>query len=218
MVANPPTEAEGSLGLWSYVQSLWGRFWATSATKQPYKIMAGAVVAILVLMILGAAASSTSSTVNQDIAIKSTPTPSVSVIKTTPSPTATIKPTATPTPAAKPTSAPVDYSAQISANYGENLVTPFYKTTVNGKEAYVGDVYSNNHVIRVTMYPTKTENDAYNYKEQLIQSYKVQGYGTYDEDADMWQGVLGTNMHGIGALYTNWGFWATMDQSGNFHY
>ena len=193
------------------MESLWRRFWATSATKQPYKLLAGLVVGILILMVL-AAASSTSSTVNQGSAVQSTPLPTaVAPTKVAITPTATPRPLTTPTPIPKP----VDYSSQISAAYGTYLITPFYKTTVNGKEAYVGDVSDNGVLVHFIYYPTKTIDDATHYKEQLIQSYKAQGYTTYKIDDDVWYGTLGINMHTIGAMDTKWGFPATTDESAN---
>lgn len=195
--------------LWPYIQSLWRRFWATSATKQPYKIIAGAVVGILILMVLAAAAP-TSSTVNQDSAVPSATVPSATpIMKVTPTPSATVKLTATPTPVPKP----VDYSAQITETYAAHIITPFYKTTMNGKEAYVGDVSEDGVLTHYILYPTKTITDAINYKERLIQSYKAQGYTTYKTEEDMWFGRLGLNVHGIGAMDTRWGFPATSDMS-----
>ncbi len=68
-------------------------FETTSPAKKPYRIVAGVVARILILFVLATLAS-TCSTVNQDIAIKSTPTPSVSIIKTASTPSATPKRTA----------------------------------------------------------------------------------------------------------------------------
>ena len=50
IVTKPPTQPAEPNGLWSDVQSLWSRFWAKRATKQPYKIIAGAAVGMLILM------------------------------------------------------------------------------------------------------------------------------------------------------------------------
>jgi hypothetical protein len=211
IVTKPPIQPAEPRGLWSYVQSLWSRFWATSATKQPYKIMAGGVVVLLILLVLGTAASS-SNTGNPASAVQSKPLPTAAApTKVAITPTATPKPVTTPTPLPKP----VDYSAQISATYRVYLITPFYKTTVNGREAYVGDVSDNGVLIHFIIYPTKTLADATNYKEQLIQSYKAQGYKTYKITEDAWYGILGINMHTIDAYDTKWGFPATIDENGN---
>ena len=211
IVTKPPTQPAEPNGLWSDIQSLWSRFWATSATKQPYKIIAFGAVGILILMVLAAGAS-TSSTVNRDSAVQSTPLPTAAApIKAVVTPTVTPKPLTTPTPIPKP----VDYSAQISATYSAYLITPFYKTNVNGKEAYVGDVSDNGVLVHFIYYPTKTIEDATHYKEQLIQSYKAQGYTTYKIDDDFWYGTLGINMHTVGAMDSKWGFPATTDESTN---
>ena len=211
IVIKPPTQPAEPNGLWSYVQSLWGRFWATSATKQLYKIIAGAVVGILILMVLAAGASA-SGTISQDNAVKSIPLPiAVAPTNAVVTSTAALKPLTTPTPIPEP----VDYSAQISAKYK----VPFYKTTVNGREAYVGDVANETNksiVVHIVIYPAKTLEDATNYKVQLIQSYKAQGYTMHKITDDYWIAMLGKNdllnIHVIGAMNTEWGFPATVDE------
>ena len=207
IVTKPPTQRAEPNGLWSDVQSLWSRFWPTSATKQPYKIIAGAAVGILILMLFATAASA-SSTISQDNAVKSTPLPTaVAPIKAVGTPTDTPKPLTTPTPI--PT--PVDYSAQISAKYK----VPFHKTTVNGREAYVGNVANETNkslVVHIIIYPAKTLEDARNYGDQLIQSYKAQGYTMHKITDDYWFGMSGKNLHVIGAMNTEWGFPATLDE------
>ena len=103
-VTRPPSQHAEPNRLWSDVESLWRRFWATSATKQPYKIIAGAGVLILILMVLVAASPSTS-TVTSSSNIHNTPLPTMqakaTVIPNTPkqTPKVTPKPTTTPTPA-----------------------------------------------------------------------------------------------------------------------
>jgi len=207
IVTKPSTQPAEPNGLQSDVQSLRGRFWAPSATKQPYKILVGAVVGILILMLLATGASA-SSTVSQDSAVRSTLLPTaVAPTKAVVTSTDTPKPLTTPTP----TPEPVDYSAQISAKYK----VPFYKTTVNGREAYVGNVANETNkslVVHIIIYPAKTLEDAGNYKEQLIQSYKAQGYTMHKITDDYWFGMSGKNIHLVGAMNTEWGFPATLDE------
>jgi hypothetical protein len=175
-----------------------------------YKIIAGAVVGILILMVLATGASA-SSTISQDNAVKSTPLLiAVAPTKAIVTSTAALKPLTTSTPIPEP----VDYSAQISAKYK----VPFYKTTVNGREAYVGDVANKtikSLVVHIIIYPANTLKDARNYKEYLIQSYKAQGYTMHKITDDYWLGMLGKNLHLIGALDTEWGFPATLDEGVN---
>jgi hypothetical protein len=146
-------------------------------------------------MVLATGASA-SSTVSQDSAVQSTPLP------TAVAPTKAVSTL---------TDTPVDYSAQISAKYK----VPFYKTTVNGREAYVGDVTNETNksiVVHIIVYPAKTLVDARDYKEQLIQSYKAQGYTMRKITDDYWFAILGKNIHLIGAMNTEWGFPATLDE------
>jgi len=194
-----PTQPAEPNGLWSDVKSLWSRFWAKRATRQPYKITAGAAVGILILMFFTAGASA-SSAVSQNSVVQSSPLSTAEAL------TKAI---------ATPTDAPVDYSAQISAKYK----VPFYKTTVNGREAYVGDVANETNksiVVHIVIYPAKTLEDATNYKVQLIQSYKAQGYTMHKITDDYWIAMLGKNdllnIHVIGAMNTEWGFPATVDE------
>ena len=195
IVTKPPTQPAGMNGLWSDVKSLWSRFWAKRATRQPYKITAGAAVGILILMFFATGASA-SSTVSQNSAVQSSP------LSTTEALTKAI---------ATPTDTPVDYSVQISAKYK----VPFYKTIVNGREAYVGDVANETNkslVVHIVIYPAKTLEDATNYKVQLIQSYKAQGYAIHKITDDFWFAILERNIHLIGAMNTEWGFPATLDE------
>jgi len=96
----PHAQPKDQPSLLGDIESLWRRFWATSATKQPYKAIAGVVVGILILMVL-ASASTTSNTVNQGSAVQSTPLPSVAAptkvaVTLTPTPKPTMTPTVTP--------------------------------------------------------------------------------------------------------------------------
>ena len=96
--------------------------------------------------------ASASSTVSKDGAVQSTPLP-IAVAPTKAVVTQTDAPKLLTTPI--PISKSVDYSAQISAKYK----VPFYKTTVNGREAYVGDVANETNksiVVHIIIYPTKT--------------------------------------------------------------
>lgn len=187
IVTKPPTPAEPN-GLWSYVQSLWGRFWATSATKQPYKIIAGAVVAILILMVL-AAGTSTSNTVNQDSATKSTPLPSATPItKVTPTP----KPTATPTPA--PTPAVLTDAQKVEnslRSHGSVIVTPFKEIKTDLGDGYEGFVRSTSSGVYwdVAYFPHKTMSEATFDLGMWKSIYQRNGYTTVKDLADEWQGV-----------------------------
>ena len=199
IVTKLPRQPAEPNGLLSDVQSLWSRFWAKRATKQPYKIIVGAGVGMLILMFFVAGASA-SSTVSQDSAVQSSPLPAASA------PTKAV---------AAPTDTPVDYSSQISAT----IKVPFHKTTVNGREAYVGDAVNETNksiVTHIVIYPTKTLEDATNYAEQLVQSYKAQGYTMYKLFGDYWVAWTGknnhVNVHLIGAMNTDWGFPATLDE------
>ena len=207
IVTKPHTQRAEPKGLWSGGKSLWSRFWTTSATKQPCKTIAGAVVGILILMVLATGASA-SCTVSQANALQSKQLPIVAApTKAVVTQTDIPKPLTTPTPISKS----VDYSAQISAKYK----VPFYKTTLDGREAYVGDVTNETNkslVVHIVIYPAKTLDDAKSYKEQLIQSYKAQGYTMHKITDDYWFGILGKNLHLIGAINTEWGFPATLDE------
>jgi len=207
IVTKPHTQPAEPNELCSGVQSLWSKFWATSATKKPCKTIAGAVVGILILMVLATGASA-SGTVSQASALQSKQLPIVAApTKAVVTQTDIPKPLTTPTPISKS----VDYSAQISAKYK----VPFYKTTVNGREAYVGDVANETNkslVVHIVIYPAKTLDDAKSYKEQLIQSYKAQGYTMNKITDDYWFAILGKNLHLIGAMNTEWGFPATLDE------
>ena len=90
---------------------------------------------------------------------------------------------------------------------------------MNGREAYVGDAVNETNksiVTHIVIYPAKTLEDATNYKEQLVQSYKAQGYTMYKLIDDYWFAWTGknnhVNVHLIGAMNTDWGFPATLDE------
>ena len=195
IVTKPPTLPAEPNEPWFDIKSLLSKFWTKRATRQPYKITAWAAVGILILMFFAAGAS-TSGTVSQNSAVQSSPLSTAEAL------TKAI---------ATPTDAPVDYSAQISAKYK----VPFYKTTVNGREAYVGDVANATNksiVVHIVIYPANTLEDATNYKAQLIQSYTAQGYTMHKITDDFWFAILGKNIHLIGAMNTEWGFPATLDE------
>lgn len=72
-------------------------------------------------------------------------------------------------------------------------------------------------MVHIIIYPTKTLDDASNFKEQLIQSYAARGYTTYKITNDYWIVMLleknnHVNVHVIGAMDTEWGFPATIDE------
>ena len=150
------------------------------------------VLAVFVLLTLGCVAMASNSS-------SSTPTPTAHA---TVVPTATVKATATPKPTATPTP---DYSSTLNSNTGwlgkgYQISTPFKKTTVNGREAYVGSLTKSGVTMPVQIFPMSSFTNAVSYREQLINDYKAQGYTTSDITDNGWQGTLGYTMVDISAL------------------
>ena len=157
------------------------------------------VVALFVILTLGCVAVAMTS--------PSTPTPTA---QATVAATATVKATATPTVKATATPKPTatstpDYSSTLNSNtgwlgQGYQISTPFKKTTVNGREAYVGSLTKTGFTMPVQIFPMSSYSDAVSYREQLINNYKAQGYTTSKITDDGWQGTLGYSMVDISAL------------------
>ncbi len=81
--------------------------------------------------------------------------------------------------AAKTNAATPNYSSRINSAMlkdGYKLVTPFKKTTVYGREAYVGAVIKNGVITYYLLFPMTSLKSALIYRDQLIGSYKRQGY------------------------------------------
>jgi hypothetical protein len=167
------------------------------------------IIALFVLLTLGCVAIAMTS--------PSTPTPTV---QATVAPTATVKatatpvPTATPKPTAKPTATPeasvtasnelrLSLFTTLMEGKGYKSVTPFTKTTENGKTVYKGAMQDTSSGITfdMTLYPTDTLSNAVTLQNQKISSYKAMGYvGDFsDEEPDLWVGVLGAHT-GVGIL------------------
>jgi hypothetical protein len=130
----------------------------------------------------------------------------------TATPTATVKATATPTVKATATpQASVTTSNELRLSLfttlmeseGYKSVTPFTKTTENGKTVYKGAMQdtSSGTTFDMTLYPTDTPSNAVTLQNQKISSYKAMGYvGDFsDEEPDLWVGVLGAHT-GVGIL------------------
>jgi hypothetical protein len=117
--------------------------------------------------------------------------------------------TATETPTATPTSSNVTISSWFAAyrtrliEDGYSVPTPFNKTSLNGKEVYVGKYQKNGRPFEEDIYPLKSYADAVTFKETLITAYKNQGYvrdtsSTANEDA--WYGTAGNTMVKVEAI------------------
>ncbi len=81
--------------------------------------------------------------------------------------------------AAKTNAATPNYSSRLNTAFvkdGYKLVTPFKKTTVYGREAYVGAVIKNGVTTDYQIFPMTSGKSALAYRDQLISSYKRQGY------------------------------------------
>ena len=119
------------------------------------------------------------------------------------SPSNTATPTATPTAKPTPTPAP-DYTALLNSNpylaNGFVITTPYKKTTINGKVAYEGVLSKTGTAFKEQLFPMDSYSDALRYGEELIASYKAQGYTTsYSANSDFWRGDLGNTGVSIGA-------------------
>jgi hypothetical protein len=83
------------------------------------------------------------------------------------------------------------------------ISTPFKKTTLNGRVAYVGSLTKTGYTADVQVFPASSYSSAVSYREQLITNYKAQGYTTSDITADSWEGTLGYTIVDISALSTS---------------
>ena len=144
-----------------------------------------------------------------------TPTPTVqATVAATATPAATVKATATPTAKATATATPSsDYTSGFNTYgnrmLGEGFITTssFQKSNLNGRDVYVGTLQKNGQPYHVQFYPMSSYSAALSFKEQLISSYKSQGYTTYTSststsDSDMWLGNSGYTLVGVGATET----------------
>jgi len=190
------TQPTGPPTLLSDIESLWRRF-GLQRQKKPYKIVAGAMVGILILFILAAVAP-TSNTANQGGTVQSTPVPSATPMKKiTPTPSATPKPTTTPTPA--PTSAPTPTTAALtdaqkvenSLSNGFVIITPFKKINHDGTDGYEGIIRSKStgDYLDAAYFPYKTMYEAVSDLGIWKSIYQSNGYTTVEDLADMWKGV-----------------------------
>jgi hypothetical protein len=148
------------------------------------------ITAIIVLFLVVASLSAAGCTVTST----SSPTPTPTQVPTivTPTPTA-VKATPTPLP---------DYTAMLNnkTSGGYVVTTPFKKTTINGKVAYEGVVSKTGNAFKTQLFPMHSYSDALRYREELVASYKAQGYTTsYSANDDFWHGYLGNTKVTIGA-------------------
>jgi len=160
------------------------------------------ITAIVVLLVVVASLLVVGCTVNTSST--SSPTPTPTPVPTVVTPTPSVKATSTPKPT--PTPAP-DYSSELNSNSGwlgrgYSITTQFKKTTLNGREAYVGSLTKTGFTMPVQIFPMSSYSDAVSYREQLINNYKAQGYTTSKITDDGWQGTLGYSMVDISALST----------------
>jgi hypothetical protein len=152
-----------------------------------YGVMIKKVVIILVfvmvasLCVAGCTAKTTSPT--------STPTPSPTMLASvsSPIPTATVKPTATASP---------DYSSTINNNpswsaNGYTVSSQFHKTTVDGRNCFVGSISKMGYTFQVQVFPMNSYTDALSYRDKLINDFKAQGYTTSSISGDQWSGTSG---------------------------
>jgi len=158
------------------------------------------ITAIIVLFLVVASLSVSGCTfTTSPTTSPATPTPTVAA---TVAATATVKATAPPKATATP--AP-DYSSTLNSNpgwlgQGFMITTPFAKTTVNGRVAYVGSLTKTGYTGNVQVFPMSSYSDAVSYREQPINNYKAQGYTTFNTTANSWQGSVGTTVVDISAL------------------
>ena len=145
--------------------------------------------------------------------VTSTPTPTPTAAPTV-APTVTTAPTVAPT--AKPAAATDSNTKGIEANWVSKdytIVTPFIKTTVDGKVAYKGTIRNSNGTSKVTNIMTSTEKEAVSLADTTLANYETQGYSQYKDfgnhtvlllkgDSMMlvvaYSEIYGTNSPGVG--------------------
>ena len=206
--AAPPPQREEPLGQRSY----------PSPPKEPSRgfrkryILYGVLVLLLFSLVAGAISAS------QQIANRAvaSPTTQASVAATTPIPQASASVAATVAPSASPTTQPAssslpDYTSRLNtAGLGAGLTTvsPFERTTANGRQAYVGTLTENGKTYNAQVYPMNSYSEALAFKNQLISGYTSQGYtaytpGTADASLNLWYGLSGQTLVGVSALPTS---------------
>lgn len=159
-------------------------------------------LAIIIALVMVATLSVAGCTVNTS---SQNPSPSTQaqVTKTESEATVTPDASATPTPSTESMIASnlKAHSARLVENEGYSIVTAYYKTTLNGREVYIGKFQKNGVPSEHNVYPMSSYAEAVSFKEQLINKFKEQGYTRYTSStADMWIGYLGNTVVSLGAL------------------
>ena len=109
------------------------------------------------------------------------------------------------TTAAKTDAATPNYSSNLDKALmigGCNVITPFKKTKIAGREAYLGGVSKNGYKYAVEVFPTNSLKNAMIYRDHLISGFKQNGYRTYTTGNSLWTGVKGSEAVGIEAAYS----------------
>ena len=109
------------------------------------------------------------------------------------------------TTASKTDAATPNYSSSLNNFFlkaGGKLVTPFKKTRVYDREAYVGAESENGFTYHIILFPMTSYKDALSYRGQLINSYKAQGFRQYKIDNSnpawpIWVGTMGNTAVGV---------------------
>ncbi len=117
---------------------------------------------------------------------------------------------AAPKAPAKPASS--DYSSKLNhlpvwSKSGYKVSTPFKKTTVYGRDAYVGAVSKQRNTYHVLVFPAHTYKSALTYRDQLVHSFKALGYRTHSiqksNGVSYWVGSFGNTLVWVGGGYTD---------------
>ena len=98
------------------------------------------------------------------------------------------------TTATKADAATPNYSSSLNnaiLKGGYKLVTPFKKTRVYGRGAYVGAARKNGFTYHIILFPMNTRKNALSYRDQLIDSYRAQGFRQHKIEKNGWMGLLG---------------------------
>jgi len=166
---------------------------------------------IAVLLLLIVSLSVTGCTASQTPSQNPTASAAPQVSTVSPTPVATV---ATPSVSGdeEVTNGLTVWTNMIIEKLDYSVTAPFKKTSLNGKEVYVGKFQKQGNPYEDHVYPMKSYADATNFKEILIPKYKNQGYVRYypaTEDSNIWYGTKGNTIVMISAVKTTFGFPAT---------
>ncbi len=100
-----------------------------------------------------------------------------------------------------------NYSSDLNNRFlesGYKVSTPFKKTTVYGRDAYVGAISKGGTIFKVTIFPMDSYASATDFRDHLITTLKGRNYWTIPSsdktDKDSWFGVQGNNYAVVTAI------------------